>query len=602
MTRISMERRDFLKTISLGAAAVVMPNCLTATASAADKTAAGDRPNIILIMADDMGYSDIGCFGSEIQTLNIDKLASGGVVFTQFYNGARCCPTRAALLTGLYAHQASMGGMEPDWKAPGYRGNINKRCVTLAEALKLNGYATYMTGKWHLTRDTRVRKLEDKHNWPCQRGFDRFYGTIAGAGDFYAPATLTSDNEDITRQAKEDKSYYYTDAISDNSVKFINEHCRKDPSTGSGQAKPFFHYVAYTAPHWPLHALDKDRAKYKGVYDGGWDKLRESRLKKIHKLGLLDPKWKMSPSSSGCAWDELPSRPLPKQFEQIKVVNKDNLHAFMSMKMEIYAAMIDNMDQGIGRIVKSLKDNGVLDNTMIVFLADNGGCSEWSIYGGLMKPKHHNTFKENGGPLSWDSYGSGWACASNTPFRYYKHWTHEGGISTPMIVHWPAKAKSDGKYRRQVGHIIDFMPTFIQAAGGKYPKRHAGNDIPPMEGKSLLPAIVDNKPIVRDSICWEHHGNRAIRIGDWKLVAAGEKTRWSLYNMVDDRTELNDLAAKEPARVKEMNDKWWAWAKRCDVLPMNPNHKGEFLKRRLEAIRRRKEKQAAQAKKKAAKK
>jgi len=200
-----------------------------------------------------------------------------------------------------------MGGMEPDWKAPGYRGNINKQCVTLAEALKVNGYATYMTGKWHLTRDTRVRTLEEKHNWPCQRGFDRFYGTIAGAGDFYAPATLTSDNEDITKQARDDKSFYYTDAISDNTVKFINEHCKRDPSTGSGLAKPFFHYVAYTAPHWPLHALDKDRAKYKGVYDGGWDKLRESRLKKIHKLGLLDSKWAISPSSAECSWDDLPT-------------------------------------------------------------------------------------------------------------------------------------------------------------------------------------------------------------------------------------------------------------------------------------------------------
>jgi len=445
MTRIDLDRRDFRKMVTLGAAAPVVPARLANALSAAQQTGDGARPNIILIMADDMGYSDIGCFGSEIQTPNIDKLAAGGVVFTQFYNGARCCPTRAALLTGLYAHQASMGGMEPDWQAPGYRGNINKQCVTLAEALKTNGYATYMTGKWHVTRDKRARTLEDKHNWPRQRGFDRFYGTIAGAGDFYAPKTLTSDNEDITQQARDDKNYYYTDAISDNTVRFINEHCKQD------KAKPFFHYVAYTAPHWPLHALDRDRAKYKGVYDGGWDKLRESRLKKIRKLGLLDSKWAMSPSSAGCSWADLPKRELSKQFEKIKGVNQDNIHAFMSMKMEIYAAQVDNMDQGIGRIVESLKDNEILDNTMIVFLADNGGCAEYSIYGGLMGPKEHNTFKENGGPLSWDSYGAGWACASNTPFRYFKHSIHEGGIATPMIVHWPAKAKPDGSIAARSG-------------------------------------------------------------------------------------------------------------------------------------------------------
>ena len=587
MTRINRGRRNFLKWIGLGAAAAVSPRCVTG--------ATARRPNIILIMADDMGYSDIGCFGSEIQTPHLDKLAGNGVAFTQFYNGARCCPTRAALLTGLYAHQASMGGMEPDWKAPGYRGNINKQCVTLAEALKFNGYATYMTGKWHLTRNVRARNPQDKHNWPCQRGFDRYYGTIAGAGNYYTPATLTSDNEDITQRAKDDKNFYYTDAISDNTVKFINEHCRRDKS------KPFFQYVAYTAPHWPLHALREDRAKYKGVYDGGWDKLRASRLKKIHRLKLLDAKWPLSPSSAECSWVDLPKRDLPKQFEQIKVVNKKNLHAFMSMKMEIYAAQIDRMDQGIGRIVKCLEENGILRNTMVVFLADNGGCSEWSIYGGLMARKDHNTFKENGGPLSYDSYGSGWACASNTPFRYYKHYIHEGGISTPLIVHWPAKVKPDGKYRRQVGHIIDFMPTFLDAAGGKYPARYNGNVIQPTEGKSLLPAIVNNGPIERDYLCWEHHGNRAIRIGDWKLVARGEKSRWELYNMKADRTELNDLAAKEAGRVKEMNDKWWAWARRCNVIPMNPNHKGEFLKRRLEAEKRRRQRRAAEAAKKAAK-
>jgi len=531
--------------------------------------ATAEAPNIILIMADDMGFSDIGCFGSEIQTPSLDKLAKDGVVFTQFYNGARCCPTRASLISGLYAHQAGMGGMEPDWKEPGYRGNINTQCVTLAEALKANGYATYMTGKWHLTNKTRARNDKDKFNWPRQRGFDRFFGTIAGGGSYYAPKTLTLDNEDISQQAADDEDFYYTDAISDYTVRFIDEHCK------AAKDKPFFHYVSYTAPHWPLHALRKDRAKYEGKYDAGWDVLREERFARIKKMGLLGGDWELSPRSMNRSWVDLPKDDLPKQFEQIKVVNKDNLHRFMSMKMEIYAAQVDNMDQGIGRIVECLNKNDILDNTLIVFLADNGGCAEYGNYGGLCAPKHHNTFKDNGGPLSYDSYGAGWACASNTPFRFYKHFIHEGGIATPLIVHWPAKVKPDGVYRRQVGHIIDLMPTFLAAAGGEYPKKYNGHDILPMEGENLLPAIIGNEDVSRRPPCWEHHGNRAIRIGKWKLVARGETAPWELYDMEKDRTELNNLAGQHPDRVKQMNDQWWAWARRCNVLPMNPNRKNK---------------------------
>jgi arylsulfatase A-like enzyme len=524
-----------------------------------------ERPNIILIMADDMGFSDIGCFGSEIQTPVLDRLSKEGVTFTQFYNGARCCPTRAALMTGLYAHQAGMGGMEPDWLEPGYRGNINNNCVTLAEAMKYNGYATYMTGKWHLTNTSSARTLEEKYNWPRQRGFDRFFGTIKGGGSYYAPSSLTLDNEDISKQAAEDEDFYYTDAISDYTIEFINEHCTKDPD------KPFFQYVAFTAPHWPLHALREDRAKYEGKYNEGWDVLRENRFKRMQELGILDDGWQLSRTTVSSTWENLPNLKLPKQFEEIKVVNNDNIHEFMSMKMEIYAAQIDRMDQGIGRILKCLEENDISDNTIIVFLADNGGSAEYSIYGGLVAKKTHNTFKENGDPLSYDSYGEGWAGASNTPFKYYKHFIHEGGISTPLIVRWPAKAKSDGKYRRQLGHVIDLMPTFIAVAGGKYPTDFNGQAIQPMEGVSLLPAIIDNKPIERDYLFWEHHGNRAVRQGDWKLVAKGETAPWELYNMKDDRTETNDLVKVNPELVKKMNKVWWDWAERCNVLPMNPN-------------------------------
>jgi len=560
-------RRDFLKKLGLGLAAFAMPGCAatakTVLSSASQKIA---PPNIVLIMADDMGFADIGCYGSEISTPNLDALAKNGLRFTQFYNGARCCPTRAALLTGLYAHQAGMGGMEPDWGVPGYRGNINKQCVTLAEALKQNGYAAYMTGKWHLTNKSKAKTPEDKFDWPCQRGFDRLYGTIAGAGNFFEPATLTRDNEDISDEAKKDDSFYYTDAISSNTVKFINEHCRDKKGT------PFFQYVAYIAPHWPLHVLLEDIKKYKGKYKAGWDVLRKERYERMKKLGLVDPKWTLSERTNGVpAWNELEKEGLPKHLAAIPGITLENLKEYMELKMAIYAAQIDRMDQGIGTIIAALKQNGILDNTLIVFLADNGGCAEYSNYG--FGTKEGNAMDKIGTKVSHASYGAGWANASNSPFRYYKHYAHEGGISTPLIVHWPAVINDPGAIREQTGHIIDIMPTFLAAAGGSYPKEYNGNIIKPMEGVSLLPALT-NKPLERkEPIFWEHHGNRAVRDGKWKLVANGEEAAWELYDMQADRTETNNLAGKNPEIVKAMNDKWWAWAKRADVLPMNPNKK-----------------------------
>jgi arylsulfatase len=564
---MNSSRRDFLKQLGIGLAAIAVSGYSFAakaltTSAPAKKTA----PNIILIMADDMGFSDIGCYGSEIATPNLDALAKNGLRFTQFYNGARCCPTRAALLTGLYAHQAGMGGMEPDWEEPGYRGNINKQCVTLAEALKQNGYATYMTGKWHLTNKTRAKTKEEKFNWPCQRGFDRLFGTIAGAGNFFAPKTLTRDNEDITNEAEQDDSFYYTDAISSNTVMFINEHCQTKKDT------PFFQYVAYTAPHWPLHALPEDIKKYHGKYKAGWDVLRKERHERLKKLGLVNPKWKLSDRTGGVpAWDDLEKAGLPKHLAAIPDITLENLKEYMELKMAIYAAQIDRMDQGIGKIVNALKKNGILDNTLIVFLADNGGCAEYSNYG--FGTKEGNTMDKLGSKVSNSSYGAGWANASNSPFRYYKHYAHEGGIGTPFIVHWPKVIKDGGAIRQQVGHIIDIMPTFLDVAGGTYPNEYKGNKITPVQGVSLVPAFM-NKPLKRtDAIYWEHHGNRAVRGGKWKLVANGEASPWELYDMEADRTETTNLAETHPEIVKELNDKWWAWAKRSNVLPMNPNKK-----------------------------
>ena len=519
------------------------------------------RPNIILIMADDMGYSDIGCYGSEIETPNLDKLAAHGLRYTQFYNGARCCPTRAALLTGLYAHQTGMGCMEPDWKAPGYRGNLNDQCVTLAEALKKNGYGTYMAGKWHVTNTRKARTLKDQYNWPKQRGFDQFYGTIVGGGSFFNTQGLKRNNDDIAKEASDDDDYYYTDAISDNSVKFINEHVKKSPN------KPFFEYVAYTAPHWPLHAKKKDIEKYRGKYDMGWDKLRAERLKRMKELGVIDKKTQLSPSSGGLAWDDLAKQPMNGQLQAIPGMTSEKLPAYMALKMSIYAAQIDSMDQGIGKIIQCLKDNKIYDNTLVIFLADNGGCAEYGAYG--FGVKEFNTMEKVGGPRSWASYGANWACASNTPFRYFKHYIHEGGIATPLIVHWPAGIKETNAIRKEyVGHIIDFMPTFLELAGGTYPKTFGGKPITPMAGVSMVPSFQNAAQKRHKPLFWEHHGNCGVRDGNWKLVKAGLHTPWSLYDVVANREETNDLASKYPQRVKTLAAQWEAWARRSNVYPL----------------------------------
>jgi len=560
----TLGRRGFLKAIGAGAAMLAAGP--TAGAKRAADGGVGARPNIVLIMADDMGFSDIGCYGSEIATPHLDGLAANGLRFTQFYNGARCCPTRASLLTGLYAHQAGMGCMEPDWRLPGYRGVLNRKCVTLAEAMKLNGYSTYMSGKWHVTNKKNPNSAEARATWPCGRGFDRFYGTIAGAGNFFAPRTLTRDNENIDAEARDDPNFYYTDAISDNTATFIREHGRDKAGT------PFFAYVAYTAPHWPLHALGEDIRKYRGKYRAGWDVLRKERHERMKKLGLLGPKWKLSERTNYVpAWDDLAKAGLPKHFQTIPGLTLENLKEYMELKMAIYAAMIDRMDRGIGRIVEALEKTGALGNTLILFLADNGGCAEYSNYG--FGTRQNNTMDKLGSKQSNSSYGAGWANASNTPFRYYKHFAHEGGIATPLIVHWPDRVKDRGAIRRQVGHIVDIMPTLLGAAGGTYPKTYKGNAITPTEGVSLLPAFFDKPAERTDAIYWEHHGNRAVRAGKWKMVALGEAGPWELYDMQADRTETTNLTEKHPDVVKRLDEQWWRWAKRCNVLPMNPNRK-----------------------------
>jgi arylsulfatase A-like enzyme len=547
---------------------------LTAAAIAAGEA---PRPNVIVILSDDIGYTDLGCYGGEIETPNLDALARGGIRFTQFYNTARCCPTRASLLTGLYPHQTGVGHMMNDRQLEGYRGDLNRRCVTIPEVLRPAGYRTYMSGKWHVTKKIAPAGEADKHNWPLQRGFDRFYGTIHGGGSFFDPNTLTRDNTLISPYADPEyqpNEYYYTDAISDHAAKFIREHARDH------RGKPFFLYVAYTAPHWPMHAKQADIAKYKGRYDAGYDAIRAARLERARQLGVIDARWAMAPQKGG-AWADVKDR------------------EFELRCMEVYAAMVDSMDQGIGRIVAELRRQGQLERTLILYMQDNGGCAEVMgrredasprradrptlppLAASYLQPDMIPKQTRDGYPMrqgygvlpggadTFIAYGEAWANVSNTPFREYKHWVHEGGISTPLIAHWPAgiPAARRNKLEAQPGHLIDIMATCVELAGAKYPAQHDGEAIHPLEGVSLRRAFAGQPLGRKEPIFFEHEGNRAVRDGQWKLVARGPAGAWELYDMAADRTELHNLAAQHPDRVRTMVTQWETWAKRAHVLP-----------------------------------
>ena len=533
---------------------------------------AAKRPNVVVVMADDMGWSDIGCYGSEIETPNLDRLAKNGLRFTQFYNTGRCCPTRATLLTGTYAHQAGIGHMMNDRGLPGYKGDLGNDVRTIAEVMKTADYSTYLSGKWHVT--PKIRPGDSQHNWPRQRGFDRFYGTIHGAGSFFDPNSLTRGNTLISPYADPEykpKTFYYTDAINDHAAKFITEHKGDDP---------FFLYVAHTAPHWPMHALPEDMAKYKGRYDDGWEAMRNARYERQLKMGLIDEKWKLSPRD-GAAWKDAPD----KEWE-IRL-------------MEVYAAMVDRLDQGLGNVVSALQKRKMLDDTLILFLADNGGCAEgMGRRRGIqykdkdpdqlkpMKPTDlqtemiprrtregvvvkQGTEVMTGGPDTYHGYGLAWANASNTPFRQYKHWVHEGGISSPLVAHWPngIDEKLNGKTDDQPTHLIDLMATCVDLGKATYPKKVEGREIVPLQGVSIAPAFSGRKINRPNPIFWEHEGNRAIRIGKWKLVAKGARGAWELYDIDEDRTELNDLSEKQPGRAKEMANLWEAWAIEAKAKP-----------------------------------
>ncbi|GAB3908368.1 arylsulfatase [Mucilaginibacter boryungensis] len=527
------------------------------------------RPNIIVILADDLGYSDIGCYGGEVKTPNLDYLAQNGIRYTQFYNTSRCCPTRASLLTGLYNHQAGIGKMTDAEDAPGYQGHITENTITLAELLKLGGYHTAMSGKWHVSNTNGQPNKQKQMDWlnhhkddgdfsplsqyPTSRGFEKYFGTIWGVVDYYDPFSLVSGTTPIKSVPK---SYYHTDAINDTAVAYIKGYAQSE--------KPFFLYVAENAPHWPLMAKPEDIAKYKNTYKAGWDAIRKARYQKMISIGLIDPKvTKLSDRiGTNLRWEDNP--------------DKD----WDASAMAVHAAMIDCMDQGIGRIINALKQTGQLDNTLIIFLSDNGASAEnCANYGpGFDRPDQtrdgraivYATKKQAppGPETTYSSIGPRWANVANTPYQYWKEESYEGGIRTPMIAFWP-KGITVGKggFKDQVGHVMDFMSTFAELAGVKYPSIYKGHAVPPTSGISLVPGFSGKASAGHTSLFNEHFGARYARVGNWKLTAFSKDTAWHLFNLTTDKTETNDLAQQYPDKVHKLDSLWRTWAKTHQVFP-----------------------------------
>ena len=475
------------------------------------------RPNIILVMVDDMGWSDIASYGGEVQTPNLDKLANEGIRFTQFYNNAKCTTTRASLLTGLYPRRDQKD-------AELLRTNM----VTLGEVMKTAGYQTAMSGKWHLGHE------QDKH--PYHRGFDDYYGLLDGCSNFFDPSIPDPDykggkvryfGHNDERITEFPEGYYTTDAFTDHSIGMLKEFSKKDD--------PFFLHITYTAPHYPIHALPEDIAKYKGKYMMGWEELRKQRYERQIQMGLIDSTiYKLSgPDSRAYSWDSAN-------------------HEFEDLRMAVYAAMIDRVDQNMGRLMATLEELGYADNTLIMFLSDNGGCAE--------EPGGRDPEVRNPGPKDdYVAVGPAWGWAQNAPFRRYKVWMHEGGVRTPFIAWWPGQIPAN-KITHEPGHIIDIMPTMAGLAGISYPETYNGNQILPVEGNNILPVLKGEKNTNHDELYWEYSGNRAMRKGDWKLVWDKLRKEWELYDLSTDQTEMNNFAGEQPERTAEMVKKWKAWA------------------------------------------
>ena len=529
--------------------------------------AGNKQPNILIILADDMGYSDLGCYGGEIHTPNLDRLAQNGVRFSRFYNAGRSCPTRSSMLTGLYPHQAGIGRMTFDNNLPGYRGTMTHNGVTIAEVLKDAGYHTGMTGKWHvaetplrpdqrewLAHQVQYDEFAPKENYPTRRGFEDFYGTIYGVVDFFDPFSLVNGEDPVYEVPKD---YYSTIALTDSAVSYINRYNQSD--------KPFFMYLSYHAPHWPLHALEEDIRKYEDTYKAGWEAIRNARYERMKKLGIF-------PGQP----DYLSNRLSTKEWE----TNPDS--AWDARAMAVHAAMIDRMDQEIGRVLKTLEASGELDNTLIFFLSDNGCspevCQDFTpgendrpdmLRDGtpIVYPKNKEVMP--GPQTTFASLGPEWANVANMPFRFWKAKMYEGGICTPVIAHWPKGIKiKKGSVNGELCHVIDFMATCIELSQAKYPVVYKGNNIQPFEGKSLVPLLQKGKREGHEIVGFEHFNEKALMSKDgWKIIQPGKRASWELYDLNNDRTEMNDLSGQYPERLNQMISQYEAWAGRVMVVP-----------------------------------
>ena len=562
----------FRKKISLIAGcSLLFINCKNNdTSDKASVSETPEKPNIVVIMADDLGFSDLGCYGGEVDTPVLNGLAENGLRFNAFYNTSRCCPSRAALLTGQYPHQAGIGQMTMDRNLPGYRGRLDEQTVTLAEVLKTAGYQTGMVGKWHvsptedlggneqlewLNHQTEKETFSDLNTYPTARGFDKYYGNIWGVVDYFDPFALVNGTEPV-KEVPED--FYYTDAIGDSAVAYVDHFVKEE--------KPFFLYVAHCAPHWPLMAPEEEIKKYEHVYDEGWQKIREERYKKLIEKGIF--------KGDTTKLSEF-------MFPDLKWAENENEN-WDSRAMAVHAAMIDRMDQNIGKLIDKLEATGQLDNTVIMFMSDNGASSERpSQYGiGFDRPSETRDGREIHYPVKkseehlagpetvMSGIGPVWANVANTPFRYWKARVYEGGITSPFIVHWPAGIKENGAVKTQAAHIIDIMPTLLELSGATYPDEFNGNTIDPYMGESMVSAFTNTEEApINETLFWEHFGAAALRQGDWKLVKLDGNADWELYNLKEDRTEMNNLAAKYPERLKAMQEEWNAMAKTTDVFP-----------------------------------